>query len=218
MARFPINESVIDSIVLSTSILKPFLRFHASSHRSRLLNCSSKVGNSALVCGISNMTVLLKNLFTVHILIWHTQIRSQHYLWWQNSAFMDTARRSATSALLRRCCGEEQRWIYIPIRCPWMQFEQVSPPPQNPKWVTTQHTISFHRGDTMLFGYFFAIPSLCSSGLRTQGFWITTGTFCQFHILLSGVLSTRPPGGSFWHNGVVNRYILLQVLDPCSSF
>ena len=74
------------------------------------------------------MTVLLKNLFTVHILIWHTQIRSQHYLWWQDSAFMDTARRSATSALLHRCCGEEQRWIYIPIRCPWMQFEQVPPP------------------------------------------------------------------------------------------
>ena len=118
-----------------------------------------KVGNSALVCGISNMTVLLKNLFTVHILIWHTQIRSQHYLWWQNSAFMDTARRSATSALLRRCCGDEPRWIYIPIRCPWMQFEQVSPPPpQNPKWVTTQHTISSRRGDAMPVGNCF--PSL----------------------------------------------------------
>ena len=78
------------------------------------------------------MTVLLKNLFTVHILIWHTQIRSQLYLWWQNSAFMDTARRSATGALLHRCRGEEQRWIYIPIRCPWMQFEQVPPtPPKN---------------------------------------------------------------------------------------
>jgi len=66
-------------------------------------------------CHAAIMTVLLKNLFTVHILIWHTQIRSQHYLWWQNSAFMDTARISAISALLYRCCGEEQRWILFPF-------------------------------------------------------------------------------------------------------
>ena len=64
----------------------------------------------------------------VHILIWHTQIRSQHYLWWQDSVFMDTARRSAFCASLRRCCGEEQRWIIIPIRCPWIQFEQAPNP------------------------------------------------------------------------------------------
>ena len=68
----------------------------------------------------------------VHILIWHTQIRSQHYLWWQDSVFMDTARRSAFCASLRRCCGEEQRWIIIPIRCPWIQFEQAPLPPKHP--------------------------------------------------------------------------------------
>ena len=73
----------------------------------------------------------------VHILIWHTQIRSQHYLWWQDSVFMDTARRSAFCASLRRCCGEEQRWIIIPIRCPWIQFEQVPPPPPTPKQTPT---------------------------------------------------------------------------------
>ena len=36
--------------------------------------------------------------------------------------------------LIAWCCGEEQRWTYIPVRCPRMQFEQVPPPP-------TQHFV-----------------------------------------------------------------------------
>ena len=128
--------------------------------------------NGALVCTNKNMTVLLKNLFTVHILIWHTQIRSQHYLWWQNSAFMDTARRSATSALLRRCCGEEQRWIYIPIRCPWMQFEQVPPnPPKQtqPIVVLCHHTSLIYKGTTVVW---VSLVDLFGSRSRTIGMHI----------------------------------------------
>ena len=45
------------------------------------------------------MTVLLKNLFTVHILIWHFQIRVNYNLWWRLKAHSDTARRSATCSI-----------------------------------------------------------------------------------------------------------------------
>ena len=41
------------------------------------------------------MTVLIKNLFTVHILIWKTQISRIKHLWWQDEALLDTARRLA---------------------------------------------------------------------------------------------------------------------------
>ena len=46
------------------------------------------------------MTVLIKNLFTVHILIWLTQIRHQHYLWWRSKARLDTARRMISVSAL----------------------------------------------------------------------------------------------------------------------
>ena len=42
------------------------------------------------------MIVLVKNLYTVHILIWLTQIRNQHHLWWRSTAYLDTARRSTS--------------------------------------------------------------------------------------------------------------------------
>ena len=42
----------------------------------------------------------------------------------------------------------------MPVNAIWTGL----PPPQNPKWVTTQHTISSRRGDSMPFGNCF--PSL----------------------------------------------------------
>ena len=66
--------------------------FYSSSapHNLRTIDPQVRV---LLACDRKDMTVLIKNLFTVHILIWQTQIRHQHYLWWRSEARLDTARR-----------------------------------------------------------------------------------------------------------------------------
>ena len=43
---------------------------------------------------INSMIVLVKNLYTVHILIWLIQMRNPHHLWWRSKACSDIARRS----------------------------------------------------------------------------------------------------------------------------
>ena len=91
------------------------------------------------------MTVLLKNLFTVHIFIWQTQIRNQHYLWWRNKARPDTARRSmsllSAKALWRRAALEIHS-IPMPGCALWTGPTTTTTPPTQTNKPTTQHPTS----------------------------------------------------------------------------
>ena len=74
-----------------------------------------------------SMTVLLKNLFTVHILIWQTQIRNQHYLWWRIKARSDTARRSITIAFSNCIVAKSSVGNSFPLNA-WVCTLNRSPP------------------------------------------------------------------------------------------
>ena len=78
------------------------------------------------------MIVLVKNLYTVHILIWLTQIRNQHHLWWRSTAYLDTARRSTSrhhcQVLWRRAALRNHSLL-----TPECAFWAGPPTPQTPK-------------------------------------------------------------------------------------
>ena len=78
-----------------------------------------------------SMTVLLKNLFTVHILIWQTQIRNQHYLWWRNKVCLDTARRSISMSLALGIVAKSSVGTFIPFNarvCTLNRYPSPKPP------------------------------------------------------------------------------------------
>ena len=140
MARFPINESVIDSFVLSTSILKPFLRFHASSHRSGLLNCSSTVGNSALVRNFNNHDCTFKeSLYSTHPYLTYSNKKSTLPVMTKFSIHGYREKigyQCITAQVLWRRAALNIHSHSMPVNAIWTGL----PPPQNPKWVTTQQT------------------------------------------------------------------------------
>jgi hypothetical protein len=159
MARFPINE---------TEVLRIYTLFGA-------LELFQYSGKQRPRANTNNHDCTFKeSLYSTHPYLTYSNKKSTLPVMTKFSIH-GYREKIGTSALLRRCCGEEQRWIYIPIRCPWMQFEQVSPPTK-PKMGhhPTHHLLSQRR----LYAIWQLFP------ITGQGFWITT-TFCQFHILLN---------------------------------
>ena len=78
------------------------------------------------------MIVLVKNLYTVHILIWLTQIRNHHHLWWRSTACLDTARRS-TSRHYCRVLWRRAALRNHSLSMPECAFWAGPPPPQQTK-------------------------------------------------------------------------------------
>ena len=93
--------------------------------RSQTLKCYHDSNDKCMI-------VLVKNLYTVHILIWLTQIRNQHHLWWRSTAYLDTARRSTSrhhcQVLWRRAALRNHSLL-----TPECAFWAGPPYPQNPK-------------------------------------------------------------------------------------
>lgn len=81
---------------------------------------------------INSMIVLVKNLYTVHILIWLIQMRNPHHLWWRSKACSDIARRSTyvqICTMLWRRAALRTHSLSMP-ECAFWAGPQT-PPPNN---------------------------------------------------------------------------------------
>ena len=118
------------------------------------------IRGQCLACVGEGMTVLLKNLFTVHILIWQTQIRNQHYLWWRIKARSDTARRSITIAFSNCIVAKSSVENSFPFNA-WVCTLNRSPPTNKQPPTPTQPS---HCGSCIMFllGYTNAAHCLIS--------------------------------------------------------